>query len=215
MLNIGILNESNEHFLDYLLSDFASEVLSKNKMKIHLDTGNIYYNNLNMRGTIYSFMNAQQDKTKKLIDFDLDIKNDLEFYLNKVVAGVTDDKFDIDTHSTSKFLLYHFNNLRCDLGEEPYKIKYTIVSDNQPPLEVLQSKDWPYFINSLLEISSLNLLGIGQNQNNIEELKVIDNTIENLDKCKNYYVDIYANVSVCFQNCLRGAPDVLIEKNTR
>ena len=155
MLNIGILNESNEHFLDYLLSDFAREVLSKNKIKIDLDTGNIYYNNLNMRETIYSFMNAQQDKTKKLIDFDLDIKNDLEFYLNKVIAGVTDDKFDIDTHSTSKFLLYHFNNLRCDLGEEPYKIKYTIVSDNQLPLEVLLSKDWPYFINSLLEISSL------------------------------------------------------------
>ena len=38
MLNIGMLNKSNEHFLDYLLSDFAREVLSKNKMKIHLDT---------------------------------------------------------------------------------------------------------------------------------------------------------------------------------
>ena len=38
MLNIGMLNKSNEHFLDYLLSDFACEVLSKNKMKIHLDT---------------------------------------------------------------------------------------------------------------------------------------------------------------------------------
>ena len=98
MLNIGILNESNEHFLDYLLSDFAGKVLSKNKIKIDLDTGNICYNNLNMRGTIYSFMNAQQDKTKKRIDFDLDIKNDLEFYLNKVIAGVTDDKFDTDTH---------------------------------------------------------------------------------------------------------------------
>ena len=59
MLNIKILNESNEHFLDYLSSDFAHEVLSKNKMKIYLDTGNIYYNNLNMRESIYSFMNAQ------------------------------------------------------------------------------------------------------------------------------------------------------------
>ena len=47
--NIGMLNESNEHFLDYLSSDFAREILSKNIMKIHLDTGNIYYNNLNMR----------------------------------------------------------------------------------------------------------------------------------------------------------------------
>ena len=45
MQNNGILNESNEHFMDYLWSDFAKGVLAKYKMKIHLDTGNIYYNN--------------------------------------------------------------------------------------------------------------------------------------------------------------------------
>ena len=58
MQNIGMLNESNEHFIDYLLSDFATEVLAKNKMKIHLDTRNIYYDNLNMRESNYSFMHA-------------------------------------------------------------------------------------------------------------------------------------------------------------
>ena len=66
MQNIGMLNESNERFLDYLSSDFAKDVLAKNKMKIHLDTGNNYYNNLNMRESIYSFMPAQQDETKNL-----------------------------------------------------------------------------------------------------------------------------------------------------
>ena len=39
--NVDSLSESNEHFLDYLLSDFGHEVLSKNKMKIHLHSGNI------------------------------------------------------------------------------------------------------------------------------------------------------------------------------
>ena len=79
---IGMLNKSNEHFLDYLSSDFAEEVLAKTKLKIHLDTGNIYYNNLNVRESIYSFMHAQQDETKKLMDFELDISDDFEFYLN-------------------------------------------------------------------------------------------------------------------------------------
>ena len=60
MLNIGMLNKSNENFLDYLLSDFASKVLSKNEM---IDSGNIYYNNLNMRESIYRFIYAQQDET--------------------------------------------------------------------------------------------------------------------------------------------------------
>ena len=59
MQNVGTLNESNQCFLDYLSSDFAREVLSKNKIKIHLDTGNICYNNLNMTQSIYSFLRSQ------------------------------------------------------------------------------------------------------------------------------------------------------------
>lgn len=92
-----MLSESNEYFLDYLLSDLARKVLSKNKMKVYLDNGNIYYNNLNMIESICSFMNAQQGQTKKFIDFYLDINDGFEFYLNEVIAGMTDDKFDIDT----------------------------------------------------------------------------------------------------------------------
>ena len=77
--NIGILNESKNHFLDNLLLGFAKEVLAKNKMKIHLDTANIYYDNLSMSGSIYSFMHAQEDENKKPIDFELDISDNFEF----------------------------------------------------------------------------------------------------------------------------------------
>ena len=200
MQNIGTLNESHEHFLGYILPDFAREVLSKNKMKIYSGTGKIYCNNLNMRETIYSFMYAQQDETKKIIDFGLDINNDFELHLNELFADVTDDRFDINKQSTSKKFFYRFDNARHNLDEEPYKIRHTIVSDNQHALENLQRKDWSYFINHLLEvsngdISSLILVGISQNQNNMEELKIINDTVENLEKCKNYYADVYANVS--------------------
>ena len=75
-----------------------------------------------MRESIYSFMHAQQDETKKPMEFEFDISEDFEFYLNEMVPGITDDKFDIDMDSTSKFLFYHFNNLRCNLGEEAHKI---------------------------------------------------------------------------------------------
>ena len=99
MKNVGKLNESSKNFLDYLFSGFACEVLSKNKMKIHLESGNIYYNNLNMRESIYNFMTVQQDETKKSIDFELDINDDFKFYLKEVISGTTDGKFEIDTNS--------------------------------------------------------------------------------------------------------------------
>ena len=67
-------------------------------MKIHLGSGNICYNNLNMRESIYDFMIAQQMKQKNLQT--LDINNNFDFYLNEVIIGTTENKFDIDTHST-------------------------------------------------------------------------------------------------------------------
>ena len=207
-----MLNKINECFIDYLSSDFTREVLAKNKMKIRLDTGNIYYNNLNMTESICISMHAQQDETKNLIDFELDISDDSEFYLNEITAGITDNKFDMVMHSAYTFLFYHFNNLRRDLGEEAYKIRHTIVSDNQCTLETLQSKDWSYFINSLQEFSKedttpLNLGRIiSQNENDVEELKIVNHTIANLQISKNYYANIYANVdkfSKVLKKCTR------------
>ena len=154
---IGSLNESNNAFLEYLTTDYGSEVLAKNKMKIHLETGNIYYNNKNMQERIYDFLLAQQDETKKLMDYKIDLTDDFDFYLNEIIAPITNDKDDLDTNSTSKFLFYHFNNLRHKfLDEDTYKIRHTIVSDDQYALDVLQSRDWPYLIDRLLEVSKGN-----------------------------------------------------------
>ena len=62
-------------------------------------------------------------------------------------------------------------------------------------------------------ITSLNLGRIiRQNENDIEELKTINDTIKNLQTCKNYYAEIYANVGGSFQNYLKNPPDVLFKK---
>ena len=36
-------------------------------------------------------MIAQQDETKKLVGFNLDINDDFDFYLNEEIIGTTDD----------------------------------------------------------------------------------------------------------------------------
>ena len=62
----------------------------------------------------------------------------------------------------------------------------------------------------MLEVSSGDISSINLNDN--DEFKIINDTVENLKICKNYYADIYTNVSGCFQNYLRSALDVLIKK---
>ena len=160
----------------------------------------------------------ERNKMKqKFIHFNLDFNEDFDFDLNEMVIGTIDDKFGIETHSSSKFLLYCFNNLRRDFGEEAYKIRHIIISEDLHELEKLQSRDWSYFIDRLLEISdggisSLNLFNFDQNRNTTEKIEIINDTIENLKICKNYYSDIYANVSSVFQIYVQNASEILIQK---
>ena len=42
--------------------------MKKNKLRIHVDTGNIYYDNFNTNKSIYDFLLAQQNSYKKLLN---------------------------------------------------------------------------------------------------------------------------------------------------
>ena len=44
------------------------------------------------------------------MDFEVDVSDDFEFYLNEAVAGITDNKFDMCMYCISNFLFYLFNN---------------------------------------------------------------------------------------------------------
>ena len=43
--NIGVLNDSNKKFISYLTSKYGDFVLTKNKIKIHLKSGQIFHDN--------------------------------------------------------------------------------------------------------------------------------------------------------------------------
>ena len=47
----------------------------------------------------------------------------------------------MQTHKSSKFLFYHFNDFQRAIGQKAYKIRYTLISDDQCALDALQSKD--------------------------------------------------------------------------
>ena len=98
-------------------------------MKIHVESGDICNENVNKNESIYNFLIAQQDDTKKLIDVEFIVSDDYNIYIEEFLIGVANDLFDMHSNSTSKFLFYHFNNFQLMMGEEVYKIGHTIMSD--------------------------------------------------------------------------------------
>ena len=60
---------------------------------------------------------------------------------------------------------------------------------------------------------SLNLSGVDDSsQNNFEEMKIINDTIDNLAICNDYYSNIYTKIGATFHQYLQKIPAFLIEK---
>ena len=57
-------------FLDFFQFDFFQESLIQNKLKIHIETGNIFFNNLGTNESIYDFFQKQENTEKVNIHSD-------------------------------------------------------------------------------------------------------------------------------------------------
>ena len=66
----GLTNE-NLAFVDFLQLDYCKEFLQSNDLKIHIETGNIYYNDTDTNESIFEFIKNQQNTSKGLINTDL------------------------------------------------------------------------------------------------------------------------------------------------
>ena len=138
---VSVLNKGNEEFLEYLASKYGRDVLEKNKLKIHLESGEIYLDNINTGESIYNFLRAQEDVSERFLNLDINLTGDLEYYIKEILDGVTDDKFDVHINSTSKFLFHRFNNFRRSCGLSTFAIRHTQISDDRYALKTLQNKN--------------------------------------------------------------------------
>ena len=65
---IGLLTNSIE-FLEFLQSHFCQKIFIENKLKTHIETGNIFFNNLDTNESICDFFQQQENQSKATINF--------------------------------------------------------------------------------------------------------------------------------------------------
>lgn len=51
-------------FLEFLRSDFCEKIFIENKLKIHTEIGNVFYNNLDTNESIYTFFLTKRKSIK-------------------------------------------------------------------------------------------------------------------------------------------------------
>ena len=86
--NVSRLSKSNTELLKYLASKYRKGVFHKNKLKVDLESCDIYQDKINTKEMLYSFLKAQEDVFKKLVNLEINLNVDFEYYIRKVLDGV-------------------------------------------------------------------------------------------------------------------------------
>ena len=157
MINNRGINQDNRVFFNFLQDDILCQgLMQRNKLSIHIETGNIYYDNIDTGESIYSFFVAQQHDTKRLMPKEFRFFDNYEDYFKNDLTQIeseSDDPLDMLTHKNTKFLFYQFNQYLAQIGKPLKLIRDTVIADDSYVLTIIQEKKWQYFIERLLERS--------------------------------------------------------------
>ena len=211
---IGELNQSNRVFLEYLSSNFGERLLTKNKLKIHLESGQFFHNNIITNETIYDFLLKQQDETKRELYPEVLVGNDFEFYVNELLTNVQDNDYDLHTNSTAKFLLCNCNFFRLANRLKPLSIRHSQIVTNEKAISILQSNTWGYFVEQLLHFANGNISLDDFNLDDdreFERYNVIEKTSDNVNYCKQFYQEVFDDIGYFFQRMIRETPNEFLE----
>ena len=114
------LIRGNEDFVNFLGTEECQEALQRDGISIHVPTGNIFINNQNAEESIYTFLDNQQDETKKEIPLDFSYDDNLTDYMTKYLPAINDYdevKYDFLANKNSKFCLICLININ-KIGED-------------------------------------------------------------------------------------------------
>ena len=81
--NIDNLSKASLEFLEYLSSDYGKDLLQKSKLKIQVESEEIFHDHINTGKNFY-FFSDQEDENKRFVNLNLNLSSDLEDYISRV-----------------------------------------------------------------------------------------------------------------------------------
>ena len=126
-------SSNNLEFLDFLQSDQCKQILVSNKLKIHIETSNIYHNDQDTNESILDFFFNQQNPITGVINFDFVYGESYADYFNWLINGFDSYQkniLDALTCKNLKYLFYSFNDILKESNFEVKKVKHSIVTND-------------------------------------------------------------------------------------
>ena len=196
------LSTENQEFLDFLQWDLCKEILENNHLKIHIETGNIYYKNEDTNESIFEFIKNQQDVSKGIINYDLSFEGNFKDYFNWITNDYDSyekTKFDLLALKNTTFLVYRFNDTLKSTGQPMIKIRHSKVTDDYLAAEEIQNQNWQYFIERVIEVCKSKEIGSTIKKSEVFLLTTVENVTMAKKSCETFYNIVERNFFLTMQ----------------
>ena len=154
---------NNIQFLDFLRSNQCKQIFIENKLKINVESGNIYYDNTDTNEGILDFIFNQQNPVTGDIPYNFTYGDSYKSYFNWLMTGFDSyekAKLDVLKFKNAKYLFYCFNNFLSESNVPIKKIKHSTVTDDFIAAEEIQNQNWQYYIEQVSFVTIKKLLKV-------------------------------------------------------
>ena len=206
--NVKFLNPSsdNREFVTFLLSDLGRNVMTSNRLSIHIANGDIFYENHNAGNNIYTFLMDQQNENAAFILKKFAYRNTFEKYINSFLAAFSIDgveKYDLFANKNSKYLFYRFSDYVKAYGSKRRKIRHSQKLKDPVGLKRVQERNKQFLIEKIIHSVEFH----NPYTSSVEQKPEITNIVENNYKtaiC--FYQDLYIDIADFFQEFIKSLP---------
>ena len=94
-------------------------------------------------------------------------------------------------------------------------IRHSEIVEKEHALQIVQSRNWQYFIETLLHISNNELNEDSfdlKDDEAFEDYLIIGKTAQNLKYCKNFYEEVFDDIAYFLHKQIKETPDEIVEK---
>ena len=189
------LSSINREFATFLLSELGRQTMTQNKLSIHVESGDIFYDNHNTEENFYSFLLSLQNDEAAYIPKKFSYNNSFEKYFTSFLQMLSIDdqeKFDLLAFKNSKYLFYRFNDFVKAYGNPRYKLLHTRKMLDSVDLKKVEDKNKEFLIEKIIHgVEFENFY-----QSNPEKKPEIMETIEsNYRVARRVYQHLYYDIA--------------------
>ena len=198
------LSPINKKFSAFLLSDLDRQTMTQNKISIHVETGDIFYDNHSTGQNFYNFLLSQQNGEAAYVPKKCSYQNSFQNYITTFLQDFSIDdqeKFDLLAFKNSKYLFYCFNDFVKAYGNPRYKLLHTRKMLDTVGMEKVEEKNKQFLLEKIIQgVESENLYSTDS-----EKGPEIISTIEgNYRIARRVYQQLHIDSAELFQELIRS-----------